>query len=237
MFFIHNSCRLPIGLPSAFGELLLGAGLLKECAGLSVCKEWLGDTFTKEQEKPLLHVKITFPFQAGPTLKWYCRAGKKLEFQLVLCILHARQFLVACLNYWFSYQLTCLDPCLLGKCAKKVTCPTRQSTHPRWWDGTFFRALIPSNLLILHSLRDYWSIKNDASWKISAFSQDLNFKNESLWILGLLQIDPSQSLEFWYGISESQKLYRISSYMFREVSSTSKKNRCQFYFSLLGSDN
>ena len=109
----------------------------------------------------------------------------------------ARQLLFACLNYWFSYQLTCLD-----LCGRKVTFPTRQSTRPGWPDRTFFLALvlIPSNLLILHSLRDYWSIKNDASWKISAFSQDLNFKTESFWILSLLQIDPSRSLKFWYGI-------------------------------------
>ena len=205
MFFIHNSCRLPIGLPSVFGELLLGAGLLKECEGLTVCKEWLGDTFTKEEEAIFAcknNIPISWYFiQAGPILKWYCRARKKLEFQLLLCILHftcpARQLLFACLNYWFSYQLTCLD-----LCSRKVTFPTRQSTRPGWPDRTFFLALvlIPSNLLILHSLRDYWSIKNDASWKISAFSQDLNFKTESFWILSLLQIDPSQSLKFWYGI-------------------------------------
>lgn len=133
---------------------------------------------------------------------------------------------------WLAWTLACWASVL-----KKLLAQQDNLLTPDDGTGTFFRALIPSNLLILHSLRDYWSIKNDASWKISAFSQDLNFKNESLWILGLLQIDPSQSLEFWYGISESQKLYRISSYMFREVSSTSKKNRCQFYFSLLGSDN
>lgn len=175
-----------------FGELLLGAGLLKECEGLTVCKEWLGDTFTKEEEAIFAcknNIPISWYFiQAGPILKWYCRARKKLEFQLLLCILHftcpARQLLFACLNYWFSYQLTCLD-----LCGRKVTFPTRQSTRPGWPDRTFFLALvlIPSNLLILHSLRDYWSIKNDASWKISAFSQDLNFKTESFWILSLLQ--------------------------------------------------
>lgn len=175
-----------------FGELLLGAGLLKECEGLTVCKEWLGDTFTKEEEAIFAcknNIPISWYFiQAGPILKWYCRARKKLDFQLLLCILHftcpARQLLFACLNYWFSYQLTCLD-----LCGRKVTFPTRQSTRPGWPDRTFFLALvlIPSNLLILHSLRDYWSIKNDASWKISAFSQDLNFKTESFWILSLLQ--------------------------------------------------
>ena len=38
----------------------------------------------------------------------------------------------------FSWQMTCLGPCPLGKWEWKVTCPTGKSTCPGQPDGTFF---------------------------------------------------------------------------------------------------
>ena len=42
----------------------------------------------------------------------------------------------------FSWQMTCLSPCPLGKWEWKVTCPTGKSTCPGQLDGTFFEPWI-----------------------------------------------------------------------------------------------